>query len=131
MSDYALVPTTVIVELLGVPAGDRECVQRWSSRILATSSPRDTLLAIPSVPLFVRYLLRRVGRRRADPGDDLITALLWVEEAGDALSADELLAMAFLLPVAGHENTVDLIASGAWTRTDRRDATPSGRRRRQ
>ena len=51
-------------------------------------------------------------RRRADPRDDLITALIRAEEAGDKLSEDELLAMAFLLLVAGHETTVNLIASG-------------------
>jgi cytochrome P450 len=53
-----------------------------------------------------------VERRRADPEDDLITALIRAEEAGDKLSEDELLAMAFLLLVAGHETTVNLVASG-------------------
>jgi cytochrome P450 len=53
-----------------------------------------------------------LARRRADPGDDLITALLQAEESGDTLSEDEVLAMVFLLLVAGHETTVNLIASG-------------------
>ena len=60
----------------------------------------------------MRYLRKLVERRRADPQDDLITALIRAEEAGDKLSEDELLAMAFLLLVAGHETTVNLIASG-------------------
>jgi cytochrome P450 PksS len=50
--------------------------------------------------------------RRVSPEDDLISALVQAEEAGDRLSQDELLAMSFLLLVAGHETTVNLIASG-------------------
>jgi cytochrome P450 PksS len=114
VAGYALpVPVTIIAELLGVPAADRHRFHRWSSRVVSISSARDGLLATPSVWRFVRYLRRLFERRRADPGDDLISALLRVEEAGDRLSHDELLAMVFLLLVAGHETTVNLIASGA------------------
>jgi cytochrome P450 PksS len=70
------------------------------------------LRALPAALSFVRYLRKLVERRRSDPRDDLITALIRAEEAGDKLSKDELLAMAFLLLVAGHETTVNLIASG-------------------
>jgi cytochrome P450 PksS len=69
------------------------------------------LRALPAALAFVRYLRKLVERRRAEPEDDLITALIRAEEAGDKLSEDELLAMAFLLLVAGHETTVNLIAS--------------------
>jgi cytochrome P450 PksS len=51
-------------------------------------------------------------RRRVSPKDDLMSALVEAEEEGDKLSQDELLAMSFLLLVAGHETTVNLIASG-------------------
>jgi cytochrome P450 PksS len=61
---------------------------------------------------FVRYLRKLIEKRRAVPRDDLITALVQAEEAGDRLSEVELLAMAFLLLVAGHETTVNLIANG-------------------
>src|SRR5262249_12604161 len=50
--------------------------------------------------------------RRAGPRDDLLSALVRAEEAGEKLSEDELLAMAFLLLVAGHETTVNLIGNG-------------------
>ena len=50
--------------------------------------------------------------RRLNPGDDLTTALIKAEEAGDTLSEDELLAMVFLLLIAGHETTVNLIGNG-------------------
>jgi cytochrome P450 len=113
VADYALpLPATVIAELLGVPAEDHAKFHRWSNRVVSVSSKRDMLRAVPAALSFVRYLRNLVERRRADPRDDLITALIQAEEAGDKLSKDELLAMAFLLLVAGHETTVNLISSG-------------------
>jgi cytochrome P450 PksS len=113
VADYALpLPATVIAELLGVPAEDHAKFHRWSNRLVSVSSKRDMLRAVPAALSFVRYLRKLIERRRADPQDDLITALIRAEEAGDKLSKDELLAMAFLLLVAGHETTVNLIASG-------------------
>jgi cytochrome P450 len=113
VAGYALpLPATVIAELLGVPAKDHATFHRWSNRLVSVSSGRDMLRALPAALSFVRYLRKLVERRRTDPEDDLITALIRAEEAGDRLSEDELLAMAFLLLVAGHETTVNLIASG-------------------
>jgi cytochrome P450 len=113
VASYALpLPATVIAELLGVPAEDHARFHRWSNRLVSVSSGRDMLRALPAALSFVRYLRKLVEQRRADPQDDLITALIQAEEAGDKLSEDELLAMAFLLLVAGHETTVNLIASG-------------------
>jgi len=113
VDDYALpIPATVIAELLGVPAEDRRKFHRWSGRLVSVSSGRDMLRALPAALAFTRYLRKLIERRRVDPRDDLITALIRAEEVGDKLSEDELLAMAFLLLVAGHETTVNLIASG-------------------
>jgi cytochrome P450 PksS len=113
VADYALpLPATVIAELLGVPAQDHNKFHRWSSRMLSVSSSRDMMRALPAALAFVRYLRKMFERRRIDPKDDLMTALVQAEEAGDKLSEDELLAMGFLLLVAGHETTVNLIASG-------------------
>jgi cytochrome P450 len=113
LADFALpLPVTVIGDLLGIPPGDRHRFHRWSARIVSITSPRDALWAIPHALAFMRYLRRLFRRRRAEPTDDLLTALLQAEAAGDRLSEDELLAMVFLLLVAGHETTVNLIASG-------------------
>jgi cytochrome P450 len=113
VSDYALpLPATVIAELLGIPAGDHRKFHRWSNRIVSISSGRDVWRALPAALAFVRYLRRMTELRRVSPEDDLISALVQAEEAGDRLSQDELLAMSFLLLVAGHETTVNLIASG-------------------
>jgi cytochrome P450 len=114
VGDYALpIPATVIAELLGVPAEDRRKFHRWSGKLVSVSSGRDMLRALPAALAFTRYLRKIIERRRAEPGDDLLTALVRAEEEGDKLSEDEVLAMAFLLLVAGHETTVNLIASGA------------------
>jgi cytochrome P450 len=117
ISDYALpLPATVIADLLGVPAEDRRKFHRWSSKIVSVSPGAEMglqgLQVVPSVWAFMRYLRKQFKQRRVEPKDDLITALVQAEEAGDKLSEDELLAMGFLLLVAGHETTVNLIASG-------------------
>jgi cytochrome P450 len=110
--DYALpLPATVIAELLGIPAKDQRRFHRWSNRIVSISSGRDVWRALPAALAFVRYLRKMSERRRLLPEDDLMSALVQAEEAGDRLSQDELLAMSFLLLVAGHETTVNLIAS--------------------
>jgi cytochrome P450 len=112
--DYALpLPATVIAELLGVPAKDQRRFHRWSNKIVSISSGSDVWRALPAALAFVRYLRKMSERRRISPEDDLMSALIQSEEAGDSLSQDELLAMSFLLLVAGHETTVNLIASGA------------------
>ena len=53
--------------------------------------------------------------RRAKPQEDLLSALVAVEESGERLSTDELVAMVFLLQIAGHETTVNLIGNGMLT----------------
>ena len=111
--DYALpLPATVIAELLGIPADDHRKFHRWSNRIVSVSSARDFWRALPAAVAFIRYLRKMSERRRISPEDDLISALVQAEEEGHKLSQDELLAMSFLLLVAGHETTVNLIASG-------------------
>jgi cytochrome P450 PksS len=112
--DYALpIPTTVIAEMLGVPVEDRHRFHRWSKTILMSSaSAWGVWKALPSGWLFLRYIRRLIETRRANLRDDLVSALVRAEQAGDRLSEDELVAMIFLLLVAGHETTVNLIGNG-------------------
>ncbi len=112
--DYALpLPMTIITEILGVPARDCDKFHRWSKVIVSINSLSGGLRAIPTVWMFNRYLRGFFNRRRDDPSDDLTSALIQAEESGDKLSEDELLAMVFLLLIAGHETTVNLIGNGA------------------
>jgi cytochrome P450 len=113
---YALpIPLTIIAELLGVPPADRPAFRRWSEHVVAISSVAGLLRALPGVWRIVRYLRGLCARRRADPQDDLLTALVQAEEAGDRLNEDELLGMVFLLLLAGHETTVNLIGNAVLT----------------
>jgi cytochrome P450 len=113
VSQYALpLPVAIIADLLGIPPGDRAKFQRWSHGLVSVSTTFEMLRALPRVWVFMRYLRKLFKLKRSNPDDDLITALVQAEEAGTTLSEDELLAMVFLLLLAGHETTVNLIASG-------------------
>ena len=113
ISDFALpLPMTIITEILGVPAKDHDKFHRWSKAVVALTSPSPTLRVLPAVWKFIRYLRQFFKLRRRDPQDDLVSALIKAEEAGDKLNEDELLAMVFLLLIAGHETTVNLIGNG-------------------
>ena len=111
--DFALpLPTTILAEMLGVPVGDRHRFHRWSSRIVASDpSGWRMIRAVPSVVAFLRYIRRLVRARQEEPRDDLVSALVQAEEESDQLNEDELTAMIFLLLVAGHETTVNLIGN--------------------
>ena len=113
IKDFALpLPMTIITEILGVPAKDHDKFHKWSQAVVSLSSPSPTLRVLPAVWKFIRYLRQFFKLRRRDPQNDLVSALIEAEAAGDKLSEDELLAMVFLLLIAGHETTVNLIGNG-------------------
>ncbi|MEU2147184.1 MULTISPECIES: cytochrome P450 family protein [Streptomyces albovinaceus subgroup] len=103
-------PMTVICELLGVPDIDRDAFRVLSNGIVTpTPEQRD---ADPAGAMSA-YLVDLIADKRRSPGDDLLSALIrTTDEDGDSLSSAELVGMAFLLLVAGHETTVNLIANG-------------------
>ena len=116
MRDYALpLPLTIISGLLGIPAVDRHRFHRRSRSSLSPSTILGVLRAVPDQRLLIRQLRKIVSQRRQEPRDDLITALVQAEEAGDKLSEKELIAAIFLLVIAGYESTVNLIGNGALT----------------
>jgi len=103
-------PITVICELLGVPVADRDDFRTWSATIVANSvSPEVFQAHATAMAAYFRGLL---ATRRREPADDLLSALISARDEQDQLSENELLSMAFLLLVAGHETTVNLIAGG-------------------
>jgi cytochrome P450 len=114
MRGYALpLPLTIITELLGVPTEYRVRFHRLLRTSFSASSALSVLRSIPDQRLLARQLRKLIAERRREPRDDLITALVQAEEAGDKLNEDELVAMIALLLFAGYETTVNLIASGA------------------
>jgi cytochrome P450 len=109
-------PVTVIAEMLGVPPEDYQIFKDWSATLAANLDPlragemREA--AFDARDALSEYLSGIVEKRRARPRDDMISALLAVEESGDVLSHRELLIMCNLLLIAGHETTVNLIGNG-------------------
>ncbi len=103
-------PVTVLCELLGVPEADR-------ARIAAAVLRYDVAGEMPPVEDdLAAYFTRLIAARRAEPGDDLLSALITVsdqaDETADQLTDTELVSTAFLLVMAGFDTTVNLIASG-------------------
>lgn len=110
--DFAMaVPVQVISEMIGIPPEERVRLERMTKRLLAGTSPFQIIRALPSVSGFIQYTRRLANERRRHPQDDLMTALVQAEEEGDRFSEDELVAMVFLLAVAGHETTVGLLSN--------------------
>jgi cytochrome P450 len=105
-------PMRVIAELLGIPHDDRDRFRAWSNAIVSPALSAEALARLgEQMSEFVAYLRDLFERRRAEPREDLISALLQAEDAGDVLAEQELFSMVVLLIVAGHETTVNLIAN--------------------
>ena len=114
VDDYAFpLPITVIAELLGVPAADRDRFRAWSATVITPDfGPDASARFMEQMSEFTGYLAALFATRRAEPRDDLVSALIRAEAEGERLSEPELFSMAMLLIVAGHETTVNLIANG-------------------
>ncbi|GAA2758397.1 cytochrome P450 [Actinopolymorpha rutila] len=103
-------PMTVICELLGVPPNDRDDFRSWCTVVVADDLTEDEERTASAA--IAGYLRQLVAAKRAQPGEDLLTALVQARDDGDRLDETELIAMAFLLLLAGHETTVSLIGNG-------------------
>jgi cytochrome P450 len=115
--DYAFpLPVIVIAELLGVPGQDRIRFRDWSVALAAAidlrTSPDVYGRASDATRELTAYLRDIVAERRAEPRDDLVSALITAESESGSLDEEELIAMCILLLVAGHETTVNLIGNG-------------------
>ena len=118
-------PFTVISEVLGVPEPDRDQLGAWFTTLLAPSSaPGPPAEAVAASANIVRYLTGLLARKRAAPGEDLVTDLVRAADQG-ALSEQEMLSTIFQLVVAGHDTTTSLIGNGTVAlllHPDQRDA---------
>lgn len=106
-------PITVITEMLGVPPEDQLKFRAWSNALLdGTSDPAAFENGQAQIMEFAMYLHNLIVVKRQQTSDDLISRLIRTEADGDKMNEIELLGMIFLLLVAGHETTVNLIANG-------------------
>jgi cytochrome P450 len=114
---YALpIPVTVIREMVGIAEEDmprfRNSIRVLSDGMSGWSLFRTFFWDLPQAVIFVRGL---IARKRLEPQDDILTALIQAEVEGEQLTEDELVSMVFLLIFAGYETTVHLIANGVET----------------
>ncbi|MFF5536239.1 cytochrome P450 [Streptomyces cinerochromogenes] len=101
---------SVICELLGVPALDRAAFRTWSTDVFSHPDPAVRRTASQEMGA---YLARLLDDKRRENGDDLMSALVRTgDDDGDRLSPGELVGTAWLLLVAGHETTANLISNG-------------------
>ena len=108
-------PIIVIAEMLGVDPADRGEFRRWSKGLANVFSPMRTPELLAQLKAngdeLTAYFERAVADRRAHPRDDLISAMVAVEEAGDRLTSTEIVTMCNLLLIAGNLTTTDLIGN--------------------
>jgi len=108
-------PVTVISDMLGIPREDRETIRGWTENLLRVDRLRggevdeETRAGLGE---FIDYLKALFEHKRRVPTDDMISRLVHVEEDGDALDEEEILATVFLMFLAGHVTTVNLIGNG-------------------
>jgi len=117
MSEFALpLPVQIISEMLGMPPHDMGQLRDWSRTVTRGLDPsitpeEDEAATIGGQAMF-DYVAQVVADKRKDPGDDILTALIEAEEAGDRLDTEEIVAQVMILYVAGHETTANLIGNG-------------------
>jgi len=118
MSEFANpLPVIVIAEMLGIPSADQRDFQIWSDALAdffgnSTGTIEGARHAQNSLLNLTEYFRDLLPERREHKGDDLVSLLLRVEEEGEALTGEELLAQCTLLLVAGHETTRNLLGNG-------------------
>jgi cytochrome P450 len=121
VEDFAYpLPVAVICRLLGVPLDDEPQFSHASALLAQALDPFATITGLPPEAMNERlqaamwlrdYFHGLIGRRRSQPGDDLLSGLIAVEESGDQLTEEEIVSTCNLLLIAGHETTVNLIGN--------------------
>jgi cytochrome P450 len=109
-------PFAVIAEMLGTPPADHERIRQLTGTVVRSLEPvvdPAVASAIAAADGELRTIAAdMIAWKRANPADDLLTALINAEDDGDVLDDEELIAQTLLLYIAGHETTVNLIAGG-------------------
>jgi cytochrome P450 len=108
-------PVTVISDMLGIPREDRDTIRGWTEHLLSADRRRGQELdeeTRAGLREFIDYLKDLFERKRHAPTDDMISRLVHAEEDGDMLDEEEVLSTVFLLFLAGHVTTVNLVGNG-------------------
>src|SRR5829696_1593162 len=108
-------PVTVISDMLGIPREDRETIRGWTENLLSADRLRGREMdeeTRAGLREFIDYLRDLFEHKRRAPTDDMISRLVHAEEDGYVLDGDEVLSTVFLMFLAGHVTTVNLIGNG-------------------
>jgi cytochrome P450 family 130 len=107
-------PTHALAELLGVPEGDRELFDPWSCALTTANLDDQASVdaAVVAVAQLFQYFIGLIERRRAEPSDDMLGALVASQRAGDALTNWDLLGFCFVFIAGGNDTTNHLVANG-------------------
>jgi cytochrome P450 len=108
-------PVTVISDLLGIPREDREQIRGWTENLLRVDRGRDEAMneqVRQGLRDFIAYLKELFARKRREPVEDMISRMVLMEDDGDTLTEEETLATVFLMYLAGHVTTVNLVGNG-------------------
>jgi cytochrome P450 len=115
------VPSFVVAHYLGVPVEDRGLFDEWTEALVQANTNESYGDALDALLGLYEYFTRLVERRRADPGDDMISALVQLDLEGTDLSVDEILGYAFVMIAGGNDTATGLLAGTAEHLTRRRD----------
>ena len=108
-------PVTVISDMLGIPREDRTRIKGWTENLLRIDRGRDAAMdeqVRQGLRDFTAYLQDLFARKREAPTDDMISRMVLIEDEGDTLTEEETLATVFLMYLAGHVTTVNLVGNG-------------------
>ncbi|MFF3625311.1 cytochrome P450 [Streptomyces sp. NPDC002467] len=115
----APLPITVICDLLGVPDDHRKDFRAWTTELISPDPARPQA-AKQAVVAMLAFFTELIAHKREHPADDLLSDLIAVRDTdGDRLGEDELTSLAFLILMAGYENTVQLIGNAVLALLDR------------
>lgn len=105
-------PIIVISEMLGISAADRDKFRYWTQKIMNATDPSQWDDVTTILDEFIYYIESLLTEKRKHPSNDLMSALVQAQEQEDQLSEKELLSTIWLLIIAGHETTANLIGNG-------------------
>ncbi|MGH2616546.1 MAG: cytochrome P450 family protein [Thermomicrobiales bacterium] len=108
-------PVAVISDMLGIPREDRQKIRGWTQNLIRVdrgNDPEKQEEVRAGLREFTAYLTGLFARKRVEPTDDMISRMVLIEEDNDVLDEEEMLATVFLMYLAGHVTTVNLVGNG-------------------
>jgi cytochrome P450 len=107
-------PSLVVSHFLGVPREDREHFDRWTQAIVAANATGDVLSAVDAVGEMFGYFTRLIEKRRSEPGEDMVSALVHGRlKGGEEVSVAKILGMGFTMVTGGNDTTTGLLGGSA------------------